>query len=398
MTGQTCDMAIAGGGLAGGLIALAMARARPDMTVRLIEAGPVLGGNHRWSLFASDLTDQGRALLSPIRQTSWAGGNDVIFPRHRRRLATPYCSIGSTDFAQSLERELPQGTIMTGSMIAALDAGGVSLADGTRIDAHRVIDARGFVPTPHLTGGWQVFMGRHLRTPAPHGLERPIIMDASVEQLGGYRFVYVLPLGASELFVEDTYYQDTPDLDHATLAQRIDTYCHAAGWNGAVLGEETGVLPVITGGDPAAYLAAIRTPGVALAGARGLFSHPLTSYTLPFAVQTALAIAADASLPAADLCAKMEARSRAHWDATGFYRLLGNMLFGAAEPDRRVGIFERFYRLNEPLIERFYAGRSTLADKARILVGRPPVPIGRALHALASSRPTLDLSHESETR
>ena len=36
-------------------------------------------------------------------------------------------------------------------------------------------------------------------------------------------------------------------------------------------------------------------------------------------------------------------------------------------------------RLPEGLIERFYAGRSTLPDKARILMGKPPVPIRRAL-------------------
>ena len=153
------------------------------------------------------------------------------------------------------------------------------------------------------------------------------------------------------------------------------------------------MLPVITGGDPAAYLAQARIEGVTLAGARGLFVHPLTSYTLPFAVQTALAIATHAHLPASQLAQKMEAHSLGHWQATGFYRLLGTMLFGAAEPDQRVRIFERFYRLPEPLIERFYAGRSTLPDMARVLVGKPPVPVGRALTALASDRPPLLFSN-----
>ena len=40
---------------------------------------------------------------------------------------------------------------------------------------------------------------------------------------------------------------------------------------------------------------------------------------------------------------------------------------------------EQFYRRPEPLIARFYAGRLTWADRARILVGRPPVPVARAL-------------------
>ena len=45
-------------------------------------------------------------------------------------------------------------------------------------------------------------------------------------------------------------------------------------------------------------------------------------------------------------------------------------------------MFERFYRLPEPLIERFYAARSTRFDKLRILSGKPPVPISRAVTAL----------------
>lgn len=391
MSGRTCDIAIAGGGLAGGLIALAVARLRPDITLRLIEGGPALGGNHRWSWFASDLTDQGRALLRPIRTTTWDHGNEVVFPGHSRQLRTPYHSIASPDFAAALDRELPPGTVLLNRPITALDAGGVTLADGSRITARSVIDARGFAPCAHLTGGWQVFMGRHLSTDQPHGLTRPVIMDASVEQLGGYRFVYVLPLGAHELFVEDTYYQDTPLLDRSALSSRIDTYCRQHGWEGTILGFETGVLPVITGGSAARYLDEQSVPGVALAGARGLFSHPLTSYTLPFAVETALAIAADADLPGEQLAAKLAARSRSHWGHMGFYRLLGSMLLGAAEPHKRVAIFERFYRLPEPLVERFYSGRSTLLDKARVLIGKPPVALHRALRALFSQRPALIL-------
>ena len=45
-------------------------------------------------------------------------------------------------------------------------------------------------------------------------------------------------------------------------------------------------------------------------------------------------------------------------------------------------MLERFYRLPTPLIERFYAGEATLADKVRILCGKPPVPIGAALRCI----------------
>ena len=387
MISKDCDIAIVGGGLAGGLIALALARLRPDIAVQVIEAGPALGGNHRWSWFDSDLSDEARRLLEPFRLARWDRGYEVRFPGLARTLATSYRSLSSRDFAEDLARLLPNATIRTDAAAYALDCDGVTLATGERIAARAVIDCRGFAPSPHLTGGWQVFMGRHLRTASPHGVERPVIMDATVEQLGGYRFVYLLPMSADEIFVEDTYYQDGPLLDRAALSARLDAYCAAHGWDGEPLETETGVLPVVTGGDFAAFQRAQRSPGVAVAGARGGFAHPLTSYTLPFAAETALAIAAQADLPGDRMAAMLEQRAQRHWTATRFYRRLGAMLFGAP-PAQRVRVFERFYRLDPALIERFYAGRSTLPDRARVLCGKPPVP----LSALAATQPPLQVA------
>jgi len=382
MSGRQCDIAIVGGGLSGGLIAAAIAVHRPEITLRLIESGKRLGGNHRWSWFDSDLSPEGRELLAPFRKNEWNDGYDVGFPGHVRRLSTPYRSLASRDFDAALRRALPWASIRLSAPAEQIDAGGVTLAGGERIAARAVIDCRGQAPSPHLTGGWQVFLGRHIRTSDPHRVAHPVIMDATVPQFGGYRFVYTLPLGSHDIFVEDTYYADSPALDRSALSGRIDAYCAQHGWNGDLLGWETGVLPVITGGDFAAFQAEHRFAGVARAGALGGFTHPLTSYSLPIAIEVALAVARDADLPGEQLSAMMEARARTHWRKTKFYRLLGAMLFGAASPEERYRVFERFYRLPQGLIERFYAGRSTRLDRARILCGKPPVALGRAIGAM----------------
>ena len=276
----------------------------------------------------------------------------------------------------------------------------MTLGDGTRLAAKRVIDCRPFKPSRHLAGGWQVFLGQHFKCETPHGLTRPVIMDASVDQLAphgngeAYRFVYVLPLSADEVFVEDTYYADQPKMDAEVLKGRVADYAHRHGWKGEVIDSEAGILPVISGGDMNAALAEVAIPGVALAGARGGFSHPLTSYTLPFAVDNALAIAhLIASRPAltgAELAAFCTRRSKRHWRATAYYRMLSRMLFEAAEPGKRVVVFEHFYALQGRLVERFYAGRSTWPDRLRILTGKPPVAIPRAIRALFSSGKPLD--------
>ena len=53
---MTADVVIVGGGLAGSLAAWRLSVRRPDVHVRLLEAGATLGGNHTWSLHASDVT------------------------------------------------------------------------------------------------------------------------------------------------------------------------------------------------------------------------------------------------------------------------------------------------------------------------------------------------------
>ena len=392
------DIAIAGGGLAGGLIALALHFRCPDLEIALFESGETIGGHHRWSWFDSDLSPAGRALMSAFDTVSWPAYN-VRFPKYERTLGSRYNSLASADFDRAIRQELPAAAIRTGTEVVSVDEGGITLADQQRITASAVVDCRGAEIGSGLEGGWQVFLGRHLRCEDPHGVTRPIIMDADVAQHGAYRFVYVLPLSDTDLFIEDTYYADEPLLERAVLAERIDAYCEARGWRGETLDEETGVLPVISGGDASALAASSPTSkdtlgGVATGGIRGGFTHPRTSYTLPFAVENAIAVTRSAGVPGAHMAEMMAERSADHWRRTRFYRLLGRMLFGAALPEQRYIVFQHFYRLPQALIERFYAGRSTALDKARILSGRPPVPIKRALHALVTPGTPLSGSHE----
>src|SRR3546814_5642751 len=75
-----------------------------------------------------------------------------------------------------------------------------------------LLDARGAGDLSLLDLGWQKSFGQELLIEGGHGLARPIIMDARVPQIDGYRFVYLLPFSPDRLFVEDTYYSDGPDI------------------------------------------------------------------------------------------------------------------------------------------------------------------------------------------
>lgn len=373
-----CDVAIAGGGLAGGLIALALAEMRPELDVRLIESTPGIGGNHIWSFFDSDIEPGARWLVEPLICHHWSN-YDVAFPSHRRTLQTGYNSIESERLDAAVRAKLGPDRIVTAhvSMIGSE----IELSDGRTIAAGTIIDARGPADLSCLDLGWQKFLGQKLRIRGGHGLVRPIVMDATVLQNDGYRFIYCLPFDAETVFVEDTYYSDSPTLEVEALRQRIVAYAQLRGWQiEAVEREETGVLPVAMGGNFASYWSS--GGSVAKAGMRAGLFHPTTGYSLPDAVRLAVAIAADPRMTAEQ--ARIYAAAR--WSERGFYRMLDTMLFRAAAPDQRYRVLERFYRLSPHLIERFYAGRSTLFDMIRILSGKPPVPIGRAIRAILGYR------------
>jgi lycopene beta-cyclase len=97
-------------------------------------------------------------------------------------------------------------------------------------------------------------------------------------------------------------------------------------------------------------------------------------------------IAAVDDLSSAALRTATEDRSKSLWAERAFYRLLDRMLFRAAEPGERWKVLRRFYGLPEGIVRRFYAGRSTTLDKVRLLAGKPPVPIVKAIQQMREAR------------
>lgn len=372
------SLLLAGGGLANGLIAYRLARKRPEILVRLIEGGDRLGGRHTWSFFDTDVGSAGD-WIGVFVAKSW-NAYEVRFPKRRRQIGNYYRSITSQRFHQVLTAELGDRVVLN-TRIETLGPGWVDLADGRRLTANLVIDGRGPAAMPDLILGYQKFLGQTVRLAAEHGLDLPIIMDATVDQFEGYRFLYVLPWDTRVLLIEDTRYTDGADLDRAGLRRGIADYALSRGWAiEAVLEEEEGVLPVALGGDIEGHWR--RAEDTALSGLRAALFHPTTGYSLPDAVALADAICGLASVDAASVERLIRERSIRLWRDRAFFRLLNRMLFRAARPGEHYRVLERFYGLPEGLIARFYAARLTGLDKLRILSGKPPVPIGAALRCI----------------
>lgn len=382
------DVILVGGGLASGLLALKLQQARPELSVLVLERGATLGGNHTWSFHDGDLTPDQHTLVAPLVAHRWTA-QSVRFPAYERRLRAGYNSVSSDRFHEVLSEKLP-GKIRLNTAVRDVTPTEVVLEDGTSLHAPAVIDATGFHHHPALQIRFQSFLGLELRFAEPHGLDAPVIMDATTPQDGGYRFTYLLPFTADTMLVEDTGYVDDRKLDLAELESRIRSYCSDRGWR--IIEEvrrEQGVLPITLDGDIDQLWADVTVPPIGLAGN---FFHPTTGYSLPDAVRVADLIAALPQLTSAAILDALKTHAKALWREQRFFRALNRMLFLAGEQDQRWRVMQRFYQLPEPLIERFYAGQLTTPDKIRIFAGKPPVPVAQALSALLRKPRPMELT------
>ena len=210
---------LVGGGLANSLIAHRILIERPDFPLLVVERGASLGANHTWSFHDSDLTDGQRRWMEPLIASHWSS-HELRFPRRRRTIDDGYNSVSSERLHDVVAPALGDRMRLE-TDVAEVNPDGIELANGERIEARAVIDGRGDPGGSHLDVAFQKFLGIFARLAEPHGLSGPILMDATVEQVDGYRFVYTLPFSDTEVLIEDTYYSDEPDLDHHRLRKDL---------------------------------------------------------------------------------------------------------------------------------------------------------------------------------
>lgn len=378
---------LVGGGLANVLIALKLRAERPGTNVLVLEQGPSLGANHTWSFHDTDLTPEQLAWIEPLVIARWPR-QEVRFPTGRRVLETGYRSI-SSERLHTVAMELLGPSVRLNCPVRDVGGDSVTLGDGTVLSAALVIDGRGALQQQPLALGYQKFAGIEIETAVPHGQAHPIIMDATVPQTDGYRFVYSLPFSPTRMLIEDTYYSDTPDLDAGSLGAGLEAYASAQGWKvDKILRREAGVLPITLAGDIDRHW---RTMGqeIPRSGLRAWLFHATTGYSLPIAVRLAGEIGRAPDLSSKAIARLIEARSRETWKSQAIFRLLNRSMFLAADPAGRVRILDRFYsKLPAASIERFYAGalrKTDIAMLMAIMATKPPVNIGRAIACLSEA-------------
>jgi lycopene beta-cyclase len=366
------EFIIVGGGLQGGLIALAVRHFRPAARVTVIERDRRPGGNHTWCFHTNDLPAEAEPFVRPLVVADWPAYT-VLFPAFSRTVHSRYSAITSQQFACVIEQSGCE--LLTNTEVTRLAANRVTLSDGTELTAGCVIDARGPSAAGRpVAGGYQKFLGLEIETDRPWPESLPTVMDASVPQDDGYRFVYTLPLTRHRVLIEETHFSDTPRLDKTVLRRRAGEYADARDlgpWQ--VVREECGVLPMPWVGS------GVNVPdaGPVVGGYAGGWFHPATGYSFPLAVRLALAVATadDPRAAARRLARRFAPRQR-------FARFLNRLLFTLVVPDQRWQVFRRLYRaLPDAVMNRFYSLDFGPLDAVHMVVGwPPPISLSRWTH------------------
>jgi len=361
--GRRDGILIAGGGLAGSLAALAMARHRPEVPLLIVEERETFGGEGFRSFSEAELDEDSASLVGPLISDRWPGYY-AAFPGFSRKLKAGMAGFGAEDLHRAMVQALKPKSYRLGTKVVAVREDALVLDGGETIKAEGAIDARGASAMSTLELLYEVRLARDYRFGAPHRVDRPVLIDATVDQQGGLRFFECVPLSAERLLVAEVTISERAQPD-AEAGARIAAYVKARGWVRPRAREERAASrPLPMGGDFAAFW---RLGGARAAklGLRGGFVHPVTGRTIGDAAAMALLLAEQRDFSGKALHDVFEDEAKQLWKEREFLRAITAAL-AAAAPEQRRALVERLYRLDPATLQRLQADRLGLLDRWRI--------------------------------
>jgi lycopene beta-cyclase len=360
--GRNYGLLIAGGGLAGSLAALAMARLRPEVPLLLASEGGALGGRGTYFVFEEALGDGERTLLTPLVSQSWEGCY-ALLPGRARKLRLRCHAIEATAIDAAVRAALRPEQLRLDARIVAVRDDSLLLAGGETVAGIGALDARGWAHQTTLELGWRHGVDRTVRLPVPHRLDLPVAADTSLGNANGCALFTCLPLDAQRLVVEHVRYARGAEPDAAGAGAAIDAWLAARGWAGAQTeAEEAFASPVPLGGDFGGYWR-IGGARVAKLGARGGFFGTGFGSNLADAAATALSLSRRRDYSGAALHDVFEAEAASLWRAHEFHRAFLRPMIETGG----CGAIEALYGSDTVTVGRFFAGRLGLLDRRRLL-------------------------------
>ncbi|MBM7369152.1 lycopene cyclase family protein [Gordonia hydrophobica] len=322
------DLIVVGGGPAGR--ALAHRAGVAGLRVTLIDPAPERAWHATYGLYADDVP----AWLDPATVATRSAAVTVYTP-HRRVVDRGYVVLDPEEFRRSLTVD-----DVVASTCTRVDAGSVTLADGSVRSARHVIDARGTaavpasVPRQTAYGTFAAETVAAADAPAAHAPAETVLMDwraAGVSALRPASFSYRVPT-ARGLLVEETCLAGSPPIPLTELRRRAQLRSPSLAVDSPV---ETVDFPLYPGHRP------WQTRGALAFGAAGGLMNPATGYSVA------------QSLGAVD--GLVEAIIDGHelrgclwtWTARMVYRLqlIGLAVLLMLDAEQSVRFFDAFFRL-----------------------------------------------------
>ncbi|RFA12329.1 hypothetical protein B7R22_16135 [Subtercola boreus] len=415
------DVVILGAGCAGLSAAVAMLDAGSTGPILLIDSRTEYRDDRTWCFW--DVEPTPFSHLARSRITTWEvrapggsgsrgsgsrssgsnGSRGSASPAVSARASAPataYLSLAANDFyGAALDRLAASGTVR---LLLGEPALGwlespteVTVTTASRlIRAKQLVDARGLrMPVaesqqperPAPPGGirarnrrretWlpQAFAGLHIVT--EHPVFDPgscLLMDFTVDQRCGLRFMYVVPVSSTEALVEHVFLTETT-LSEAGFIAGIDLYlAREFGLEPRdyrVLATERGCIPMTD-----SVFRDRPSPRVTLLGTRGGATRPSTGYTF-LRIQRSCRSLAQRLVRGTDVAGLADPPARSLLDAI-FLRFL------ADHPEHAPLVFHRMFDRVEPsALVRFLSEQSDWRDNARLILA---LPKGRFLAAAAA--------------
>jgi lycopene beta-cyclase len=361
-TGKNHGLLIAGGGVAAALVALAMARLRPEVPMLLVGEAPQAGGGRTLFFLDEQVSEEERGFLAPLIAQSWDGFY-VAMPGRSRKLMLRCHAVTGAVLDSAVRDGLTSEHYRPDCRIVAVRGDSLLLHGGETVRGDGAIDARQWAHQTTLELGWRHSTARTLRFAEPHRVDLPVLFDSTVEQAPGCAFFTCLPLDDTRLLVEHVRYATAHEPDPAEAAARIEAYAVLRGWGrGKIEGEETASQPVALGGDFGAYYR-IGGARVAKLGPRGGFFGPTLPSPLPDAVRTALILAGERDFGGAALYDLFEGEAAALWKRREFQRGFDRLLLRGDGYRALDGLFG----LEPALIARFFGERLGLFERRKVM-------------------------------
>jgi lycopene beta-cyclase len=354
---------IAGGGAAGCLAALALARLRPELPLLIVEERKTFGGRCFHHLFSDEVDGDAQSLLAAIPGQSWPGFY-LTFPGLTRNLKGSIGGFIPDELHRVMIETLRPDQYRLGTKVVAVREDALVLDGGETIKAEGALDARGAANLSMLELLYETRVERQIITQAPHRLDRPLLIDATIEQNIGLSFIQAFPLGPDRLRIAKLLVSERAAPDEAAEA-RLDHYLAMRGWSEVEVVDHCALArPLPIGGDFSAFWR-IGGARVAKLGLRGGFFNPATGRTLADAARNGVLLAGQKDFSGATLHDLFEEEARQAWKRREPQRAV-NAAIAAAPPDERRAIAERLYRLDPGTILRFRSDRLGLLDRRRI--------------------------------